>query len=59
MFSIWWLFAALIGGVYLGILLVALMQMSADLPPQSRSRGVRKHGGSIRRVHSRAGALAT
>jgi len=35
MISIWWLLAAFIGGGWAGMLLVALMQMSADSSKQS------------------------
>ncbi len=58
MFSIWWLLAALTCGIYLGMLLFALMQMSADLPAQPRVRSVRKHGAAIRRLRGRLNAVA-
>jgi hypothetical protein len=35
MISIWWLLAAFIGGGWAGMLLMALMQMSADSSKQS------------------------
>ena len=35
MISIWWLLAAFIGGGWAGMLLMALMQMSADPSKQS------------------------
>jgi hypothetical protein len=53
MISIWWLLAAFIGGSWAGMLLMALMQMSADpskqfggpldldgTPPQTNQAGV-------------------
>jgi hypothetical protein len=36
MISIWWLVAAFIGGGWAGMLLMALMQMSADSSKQPR-----------------------
>lgn len=35
MISVWWLLVAFVGGGWAGILLMALMRMSADLPEQS------------------------
>jgi hypothetical protein len=35
MVSIWWLLVAFVGGGSLGVLLMALMQMSAGSPEQS------------------------
>jgi hypothetical protein len=58
MFSIWWLLAALTCGIYLGMLLFALMQMSAGLPAQPRARSVRKHGVALRRLRGRPNAMA-
>jgi hypothetical protein len=36
MVSIWWLLVAFIGGASIGVLLMALMQMSAGSPEQSQ-----------------------
>ena len=38
MFSIWWILAAFLGGVYAGIFAIALMHISGDSPRQSRQR---------------------
>ena len=37
MISAWWLLLAFVGGGWAGMLLLALMRFSADLPPQSLS----------------------
>ena len=37
MISVWWLLVAFVGGGWAGMLLMALMRMSADLPEQSVS----------------------
>jgi hypothetical protein len=43
MISAWWLVAATLGGAYLGVLLMALLQLSGSLPePQARMRNLKE-----------------